>query len=146
VIAQPGHKRTFAAPDARLALARAAFEGIPRTTIELDPHPFTVDSVRGGRFDEAVFLIGADEAHDFLSWKDPDQIVQHIQIGVANRSGHPEPDLVERYGDRVIALRIASPAISSREIRERVARGESIDALVPPKVAELIEELGLYRS
>ena len=46
VVEQPGHKRTFAPPDARLALARAAFEDIPGATVELDPNPFTVDSVR----------------------------------------------------------------------------------------------------
>ena len=146
VVEQPGHKRTFAPPDARLALARAAFEDIPGATVELDPNPFTVDSVRDGRFDGAVFLIGADEAHDFLTWKEPDEIVRHVKLGVANRSGYPEPDLVERYGERVVAFRIASPPISSREIRERVARGEPIDGLVPRKVAGLIAELDLYRS
>jgi nicotinic acid mononucleotide adenylyltransferase len=35
--------------------------------------------------------------------------------------------------------------VSSEEIRERVAHGESIDELVPPAVAELIDALGLYR-
>jgi nicotinic acid mononucleotide adenylyltransferase len=35
--------------------------------------------------------------------------------------------------------------ISSRELRERVARGESIEGLVPPAVAELVSRLRLYR-
>jgi nicotinate-nucleotide adenylyltransferase len=34
--------------------------------------------------------------------------------------------------------------VSSSEVRERVARGEPIDGLVPPKVAEEIARLGLY--
>ena len=33
---------------------------------------------------------------------------------------------------------------SSRDIRARVARGEAVDGLVPPAVARLIVELGLY--
>ena len=36
--------------------------------------------------------------------------------------------------------------ISSREIRDRVKRGEPIDGLVPPAVAGLIDSLGLYRE
>ena len=35
--------------------------------------------------------------------------------------------------------------VASRDIRRRIARGEPIDDLVPPRVAELISELGLYR-
>ena len=36
--------------------------------------------------------------------------------------------------------------ISSRDIRERVARGENVRGLVPPAVAKLISERGLYRG
>jgi nicotinic acid mononucleotide adenylyltransferase len=36
--------------------------------------------------------------------------------------------------------------ISSSEIRARVARGEPIDGLVLPSVADAIARLGLYRS
>jgi nicotinate-nucleotide adenylyltransferase len=46
----------------------------------------------------------------------------------------------------VLFFEIEPLAISSREIRERVARGESIDGLVPPAVAELISGFGLYRG
>jgi len=70
---------------------------------------------------------------------------------VASRPGFPQERL-----DRVLAG-LARPGrveffelqplpISSREIRARAARGEPIDHLVPPGVAELIEELGLYRD
>ena len=43
-----------------------------------------------------------------------------------------------RSPDRVELFEIEPVAISSREIRDRVSRGESIDGLVPPAVAELI--------
>jgi nicotinate-nucleotide adenylyltransferase len=48
--------------------------------------------------------------------------------------------------DRVLFFEIEPLPISSRDIRERVARGEPIDELVPPAVAELIADLGLYRG
>jgi nicotinic acid mononucleotide adenylyltransferase len=37
-------------------------------------------------------------------------------------------------------------AISSKDIRDRVSRGESIEDVVPPGVAELIEARGFYRD
>jgi nicotinic acid mononucleotide adenylyltransferase len=36
--------------------------------------------------------------------------------------------------------------VSSTEIRERVARGEALDGLVPEAVADAIDRLGLYRA
>jgi len=48
--------------------------------------------------------------------------------------------------DRVELFEIEPVSSSSQEIRDRVGRGESIDGLVPPAVAELIESLGLYRN
>jgi nicotinic acid mononucleotide adenylyltransferase len=48
--------------------------------------------------------------------------------------------------ERVQFFELEPVPISSEDIRERVARGEPIDGLVPPAVAELIDSLGLYRS
>jgi len=141
VAERPGHRDVVADAETRLKLARAAF---PDAEVELDPHPFTVDAVRDGRFGDAVFVVGADQAAAFEHWRDPDEVLKHVRLGVGTRSGYPEPQL-ERYGDRVVPFQLASPPISSSDVRARVARGEPIDELVPPAVAELIEELGLYR-
>jgi nicotinate-nucleotide adenylyltransferase len=124
-----------------LQLARAAF---PDAEVQLDPHPFTVDALRDGHFDDAIFVVGADQGASFDQWKEPDEVLKHVKLAVGTRSGYPEPQL-ERFGDRVIPFQLASPPISSSEVRERVARGEPIDELVPEPVARLIEELGLYR-
>jgi len=37
------------------------------------------------------------------------------------------------------------PAISSTEVRARIARGEDVTGLVPRRVREYVEEKGLYR-
>ena len=73
------------------------------------------------------------------------------RIGVATRPGYPRErlDAVLRQlsrPDRVELFEIEPVPISSREIRDRVSRGESIAGLVPPAVAELIESLGLYQN
>ena len=141
VAEQPGHREVVADADARLRLARAAF---PDAEVQLDPHPFTVDTVRDGQFGDAIFIVGADQGASFDRWKEPDEVLKHVKLAVGTRSGYPEPNL-ERYSDPVVPFQLASPPISSSDVRARVARGEPIDELVPPAVADLIEELGLYR-
>ena len=135
----PGHRGVFADSRTRLKLAEAAFPGFG---VRLESHPFTADAVRGG--EEALFVVGADQAADFDRWKDPEEVLKWVKLAVGTRGGYEMPDL-SRWGDRVVPFELASPEVSSSEIRERVSAGESIADLVPPGVARLIEELGLYR-
>jgi nicotinate-nucleotide adenylyltransferase len=135
----PGHRGVVADPQARLRLARAAFSELE---VRLDPHPFTVDAVKGG--EEAFFVVGADQAASFDRWKEPEEVLKWVKLAVGTRGGYEIPDLT-RYGDRIVPFELASPEVSSSEVRERVAAGETIADLVPPAVADLIEELGLYR-
>ena len=150
VVVRPGHKAVETAFEARLELARAAFGGIPRTDVVREEHPFTIDAVGGGRFGDAMFLIGADEFADFLTWKDPHGVLEHVRVGVATRPGYPRERLEEVLArldgrDRIEFFEIPEVPVSSTEIRERVRRGEPIDQLVPPAVAREIELNGLYR-
>jgi nicotinate-nucleotide adenylyltransferase len=144
VAAAPGHRDVVADSETRLRLARLAFDGIAGEIV-LDPHPFTVDAVRGGRFGDAIFVVGADEGVAFPTWKDPEEILRWVRLAVGTRSGYPPPDL-ERYGDRVLAFQVPSPPVSSSEVRERLARGEPVGGLVPPAVAAALDETGLYRG
>lgn len=142
VAERPGHREApVVDAGTRLKLARAAF---PEAAVELEPNPYTVDAVRGSRFDGAVFILGADQAAAFDSWKDPEEVLKHVQLAVGTRAGYPQPDL-SRYGDRVLQFELDSPDVSSSEVRRRIAAGETIAELVPPAVARLIEELELYR-
>ena len=148
VAVRPGHKEVALDGDVRLELARAAF---PDREVEADPHERTVDMLKAGRWRDPLFLIGADEFCDFLSWKDPEGVIARARLGVATRPGYPrdrlDPVLAKlSRPQRVELFEIEPLPISSRDIRERVARGEPIDALVPPAVAELISSLGLYRD
>lgn len=144
VAGAPGHREVVADAETRLGLARLALDGIA-DEIVLDDHPFTVDAVRGGRFGEAIFVVGADEGAAFPTWKEPDEVLRWVRLAVGTRSGYPPPDL-EGYGDRVLAFELASPPVSSSEVRDRLARGEPVDGLLPPAVAAAIEERGLYRG
>jgi nicotinate-nucleotide adenylyltransferase len=145
VVARPGHRDCAENADTREELAQAAFAGLPQARLERDENPYTVDAVRGGRFGDAVFVVGADEGAAFPRWKDPDEILRWVKLAVGTRFGYPPPDL-ERYGDRVITFALDSPAISSSEVRARIEAGEQVDELVPSGVARLIRERGLYRK
>jgi nicotinate-nucleotide adenylyltransferase len=145
VAARPGHRDCSADAETRFELAKAAFAELPRTRVELDDHGYTVESVRGGRFGDAVFVVGGDEGAAFPSWKDPEGVLEWVRLAVGTRSGYAPPDLA-RYGDRVVSFELQSPPISSSEIRERLRSGGSVDGLVPPSVARLIEARGLYRD
>ncbi len=148
VVAQPGHKAVHSPADTRLELARAAFPG---REVELDRHARTVDMLREGRWHDPVFLIGADELADFPQWKEPDTVLELARLGVASRPGYPREQLDDVLAglarpERVLFFEIEPVPVSSQEIRERVARGDAIDGLVPPAVAAEIAGRGLYRS
>jgi nicotinate-nucleotide adenylyltransferase len=147
VVADPGHREVTCPVETRLELARAAF---PDARVEREDHARTVDSVRDGRFGDAVFLVGADEFADFLSWKEPHELLRHVRLGVAMRPGLPRERLdavLAQLEDpsRVLFFENEPLPVSSTAIRERAGRGEPVDGLVPPAVARLIQDHGLYR-
>ncbi len=138
VAERPGHKHVVADAQTRLRLAELALGRFGE--VRLDDHPYTVDLLRDEQFEDAVFILGADEWAAFGSWKEPDEVRRLARIAVASRPGHPRPE-----GD-VQVLEIDQLPISSSEIRARVAAGESVGDLVPDDVALEIERLGLYGS
>jgi nicotinate-nucleotide adenylyltransferase len=144
VAADPGHREVFASAEDRLRLAQAAFESLPAEVV-LDDNAFTVDAVRGGRFGDALFIVGADEGAAFPAWKDPNEVLRWVRLAVGTRSGFPPPDL-SRYGDRIVPFELDSPQVSSTEVRERAARDDPLAGFVPSAVEAAIREAGLYRG
>ena len=148
VVADPGHKGTHLDAQARLELARAAFQD---AQVELDDHRFTIDLLRAGRWPDPLFVIGADELVDFASWKEPEAVLELARLAVATRPGFPREALEFALArlprrDRVELFSVDEWDVSSSEVRERVRRGEPIDQLVPASVARIVGELGLYRD
>lgn len=142
----PGHKEVHLPAETRLELARAAF---PDADVRLDPYPYTIDLLRGEQFDDPLFVIGADEFCDFLDWKDPDAVLDLAHLAVATRPGFPRDRLDAVLGrlrrpERVVFFDLEPNAAASRDARALAAAGEPLDGLVPPAVAALIEERGLY--
>jgi nicotinate-nucleotide adenylyltransferase len=151
VVADPGHKAATTPAKTRLELARLAFADDPRIEVQLDPHPRTVDSLEARKLDDPVLVIGADEFTDFHTWKRPDRVLELARLGVAMRPGVSDERVRKTHArlpvpDRVLFFELKPVSVSSTLVRERMARGERIDDLVPEKVAEAIRRLGLYAA
>jgi nicotinate-nucleotide adenylyltransferase len=132
--------------ETRLELTRLAF---PDDTVVRDDHPYSIDTVSGFG-DDAIFLVGADQFAQFLTWREPDEILEHVRLGVATRPGYPRENLDAvlhelRRPDRVELFDMEPVSISSSDIRRLASEGASVSDLVPPPVAAEIERLGLYR-
>jgi len=148
VAAAPGHKGVEAPVEARLELARAAF---PDEEVRLDPFPRTIDLLRAEPFDDPLFVIGADQFCDFPAWREPEAVLERTRLAVATRPGFPRARLdavlaTLRQPERVLFFDVEPNPAASRDIRGLAAAGEPLDGLVPPAVAVLIEERGLYRG
>ncbi|HWG55741.1 MAG TPA: nicotinate-nicotinamide nucleotide adenylyltransferase [Gaiellaceae bacterium] len=150
VAADPGHKPAVAPAPERLELAQLAFARLP-ADVELDRHRFTVDMLDERRFDDPLFLIGADELVAFPTWKRPERVLELARLGVATRPGYDRErlDLVLAQlprPDRVELFELEPHPVSASEVRRRAAAGEPLDGLVPPEVAARIRARGLYRE
>ena len=138
-------------------VATAADPRFHATRVDIDrPGPtYTADTLKdlqsdfseesGGQDAEWFFITGADALADILGWRDPDRILDSAHLVGVTRPGHDleDPGLPQ---DRVSLIEVPALAISSTDIRRRVAEGAPIQYLVPSGVAHLIDKYGLYRS
>lgn len=144
---RPAHRDVHASAEDRLALAHAAF---PADDVRLDPYPRTVELLRAERFDDPVFVVGADQFRGFLDWADPSEVLERTRLAVATRPGFPRAELdgvLEQLDrpERVLFFEIEPNPVASTDVRARAAAGEPLDGLVPAAVAQLVAERGLYR-
>ena len=148
----------------RLEMLQLAIGGSPNFTVE--PHEierggvsYTIDTVTHlkRQYPEVqwVFLLGADALHELDRWQRPDALLQLVELGVVNRSGHPAIDLEvaskllppgQRDALRASEVQIPAIEISSSELRQRIADGRSIRFRTPRAVEAYIATHQLYRA
>jgi nicotinate-nucleotide adenylyltransferase len=139
----------------REAMLRLAIDGEPRFVLERceleRPGPsYTLETVRElqarqpGR--QWFLVIGQDQFAGLHTWVGFEQLLSLVTLAVAQR-----PDARLDADARVLAaphvdLALPPMAVSATDIRQRVADGRDISALVPPAVAHYIHQQGLYRG
>jgi nicotinate-nucleotide adenylyltransferase len=142
VAADPGHKKVTTPRATRLRLARAAF---PDDEVVLDEHARTIDTLRAHpEWDDAVFLIGADQFCDLPTWKEPDEVLRRVRLGVATRPGFPRERLEAVLAEledpqRVLFFDLEPIPVASSTLRSRFAAED-----VPSAVADIIRAEKLY--
>jgi nicotinate-nucleotide adenylyltransferase len=149
VTVEPGHKAVETPALTRLRLARAAF---PDDDVVLDTHARTIETLRAHpEWKDPIFLIGADQFCDFLSWVEPDEVLERTRLAVAARPGFPRERLDEVLGqlrrpERVLFFEIEPTPVASSELRERLAAGADVSGDVPSAVERIIRAHGLYTA
>jgi nicotinate-nucleotide adenylyltransferase len=156
----PQRAPAVAQPDARLAMLRAAVTDRPGVRVLDDEvrrggvsHTAdTMDALHRDHPDENFsVLLGADAARTIAAWPRAADLLGRERFIIMNRYGVKPFDAkeLERLGyepARTLLIEVDSPPVSASEVRRRAAAGESLDGLVPPAVAALIDGLGLYHS
>jgi nicotinate-nucleotide adenylyltransferase len=127
---------------------------VSRLEIDHEGPTYTVDTLRRLRDQQdentrLFFITGADAVLQILTWKEPDQVLALAEFIAATRPSFDLDRLVNQVpgvAGRVHRMDIPALAISSSDIRARVARGAPIQYLVPDGVARYIQEQALYRT
>ncbi|MBV8559622.1 MAG: nicotinate (nicotinamide) nucleotide adenylyltransferase [Acidimicrobiia bacterium] len=145
--------RALAPAEARLAMLEAAMDGVAGieiSRIELDRPgtTYTADTVeelhvRFGEGAELFLIVGADAASDLAAWDRPEVMRDLTTIVIVSRADIPQPDAPGEAW-RVEHVRIPPLAISSTDLRERVANGDPLDGLMPAAAIRCLRERGLY--
>ena len=90
------------------------------------------------------FITGADALHDILTWKHADELFENTHFVGVSRPGH-DFQVSGLPEDKVSLIEVPAMAISSSDVRRRVAAGKPIWYLVPDGVVQYIDKYGLYR-
>ena len=140
-----------ASAKARLRLLRLAFAGLSDCKIDMqelnrDGVSYSVDTLRDytERYPEAKlhYLLGADHVPMLPQWRDADDLAQLAEFVVVPRPGQAVEKFPEPFRGQV--LRGWPFEVSSSAIRERLKLGQAIDGLVPPAVAESLQNDNPY--
>lgn len=165
--ARPPHKQrqVLVSPIQRYSMVEIALLEEPECVVSpfemgTDRPAFAVDSVRHYRakFPQAeLFLImGSDSFDDLEQWRDWREIVSLARIAVLVRRGaipHDlaalpyAPELVDLVREsQAVLVHNETVAVSSSELRNRLARGENLpEGWMPKSVIDYIQKYSLYR-
>jgi nicotinate-nucleotide adenylyltransferase len=139
----------------RREMVRIALRDHPQmelTTIEEESGnvAYTIDTVRKVRgrleisMEDCWLILGADSLLELESWREPDKLSQDCQLAVLPRPGFDIHQASQRFLAHARILHTPLIAVSSTDIRARVAAGEPIGEFVPPAVEAYIQTHHLY--
>jgi nicotinate-nucleotide adenylyltransferase len=149
---QKADRRRITPAADRLAMVEAAIAGQPGfeasdVEIRRGGESYTTETLAAlhERFpaSELYLVLGADAAAAIPTWRRAERLAELATVVVLDRPGAPEVVLT---GFRVEHVTMPALAISSTDLRHRLAEGRSVRWLVPAAVCSVIEARRLYRD
>jgi nicotinate-nucleotide adenylyltransferase len=147
----PPHKRADTPFEHRYRMVELACAADPRFIAsrleEGDQKSYSIHTIErvkaanGAVSDEVFFIIGSDAIAEIQTWHRWEDVIRAVEFIVVARPGH---QIVSPPGARVHRLETVELPVSSSEIRDALARGET-PAELPGAVAGYIRANGLYR-
>lgn len=145
----------------RLQMCRLAFEGVDGVIISdmemrREGKSYSVDTLRAlsGEDRRLFMLCGTDMMLTLGEWNQPEEIFKLCYPVYIRREKDTSLDSViinkiaeykEKYGRNVIRIDAPVIEVSSREIREKLRRGEDVSDCLDPRVLEYIKQKELYK-
>lgn len=154
---RPPHKSSVSAAPLALRLemtcavvkADLRFE-VSKVEAEREGVSYTLDTVRALRESypgTILFLIiGADQFREFGTWRNPEKLLELVELVVMDRGEQRGQDCVPELEDlgKAHFVSVGQVDISSTDVRLAAHNGKDLNALVPAKIAEIILREGLY--
>jgi nicotinate-nucleotide adenylyltransferase len=145
------HKEYFGATiEQRIAMLESLHLAIPRS-IAISEQGLFIDIAQECRAEfgpevELCFLCGRDAADRILTWDYGrpgvvERMLQEFELLVASRGGEFQPPANFRHRIHALDMPAGHDLISSTEVRERIARGETWEHLVPQRIVERVREI-----
>lgn len=140
--------RVMTPAEHRVAMVRLATRHEPRfvvDTIEVDREgpSYTLDTVRALQAAEVAdwfLVIGQDQYANLPSWHGWQELLQRVTLAVARRGDElPQaPEALRAVPHRLMTLPLPALSVSSTDIRERLAQGQTPTTLVPAMVSDAV--------
>jgi nicotinate-nucleotide adenylyltransferase len=136
-----------------IATANNPLFRVSRMEVDRDGPTYTVDTLRSlkelyGPGADLFFITGADAIVEILAWKDQEEVFELAHFIAATRPGYDLGTMQSHAPasrPEITVMNIPALAISSTDIRRRVAAGLPIRYLVPEGVKSYVEKAGIYR-
>lgn len=129
---------------------------VSRMEVDRPGLTYTVDTLMAlrdqyGPSTELFFITGADAVWDIVTWKDAEIVAEAATFIAATRPGY-DLDAARRSHETAATrfhieyVEVPALAISSTDLRRRVAQRRPIRYLTPESVVSYIDKRGLYRE
>lgn len=136
------------------AIASNPYFRVSRVELDRPGYSYAIDTVSTflelyGYEIELYFITGADAILEIINWKNVETLMEQCHFIAATRPGfylHDVSHFPQKFIKKIIFMEVPALAISSTDIRRRVAEKRPIKYLLPEGVEQYIAQHKLYQN